>query len=114
MSASLIKLWKITYSTTEDLDRGRMKAYDGSLCLCMDNYLRLFNAKSALIGCQRVSSRDLFHVGAKLKFTDYVVRMGKLIKSNPAIDDIPLVGTTAVIESCKDKSVMQPTTPLLA
>jgi hypothetical protein len=26
-----VKKWRITYSTCKDLDRGRLKAYDGSL-----------------------------------------------------------------------------------
>ncbi|KAM0827262.1 hypothetical protein ACQ4PT_068312 [Festuca glaucescens] len=85
---NLVKFWKISYSTVKDLDRGRMKAYDGSLSLSTDNFLRLFNAKSAPIGCQRLSSRDLFHVGAKIHFSEHVVRMGKLIKSSPAVDVI--------------------------
>jgi hypothetical protein len=85
---SLVKLWKITYSTIKDLDRGRMKAYDGSLSLSKDNFLRLFDAKSAPIGCQRMSSRDMFHAGAKIHFSKHVVRMGKLIKSSPAVDVI--------------------------
>jgi hypothetical protein len=50
--SDLVKLWKVSYSTVKDLDRGRMKAYDGSLSLSKDNFLRLFNAKSAPIGCQ--------------------------------------------------------------
>ncbi|KAM0886498.1 hypothetical protein ACQ4PT_029612 [Festuca glaucescens] len=115
--ASLVRSWKITYSTTKDLDRGRMKAYDGSLCYCMDKYLRLFNAKSALIGCQKVSSSDLFHVGAKIRFTGYVVRMGKLIKSNPAVDDISVKDTAPGDESDglnKDKAVVNPLETLLA
>jgi hypothetical protein len=112
--ASLLKSWKITYSTAKDLDRGRMKAYDGSLCLCMDNYLRLFNAKSALIGCQRVSSRVLFHAGAKLKFTGYVVRMGKLIKSNPFVEDISGESTSALKGNDRDTAEIHPITPLLA
>ncbi|KAM0851424.1 hypothetical protein ACQ4PT_052440 [Festuca glaucescens] len=115
--ASLVRSWKITYSTTKDLDRGHMKAYDGSLCYCMDKYLRLFNAKSALIGCQKVSSSDLFHVGAKIRFTGYVVRMGKLIKSNPAVDDISVKDTAPGDESDglnKDKAVVNPLETLLA
>jgi hypothetical protein len=102
--ASLVRSWKITYSTTKDLDRG-------SLCYCMDKYLRLFNAKSALIGCQRVSSSDLFHVGANIRFTGYVVRMGKLIKSNPAVDDISVKDTTPGDETDglnKAKAVVNP------
>jgi hypothetical protein len=54
----------------------------------MDKHLRLFNAKCALIGCQRVSSKDRFHVGSKIRFAGHVVRLGKLIKSNPDVDDI--------------------------
>jgi hypothetical protein len=36
---NLVRLWKISYSTVKDLDRGRMKAYDGSLRLSTNNYL---------------------------------------------------------------------------
>jgi hypothetical protein len=45
------RCWKVTYSTHVDLARGRMKAYDGSLMLSVkDNWLRLKNAKGAMIG----------------------------------------------------------------
>jgi hypothetical protein len=48
-----LKYWKITYSTFKDLDRGRMKSYDGFLELRKkDNFLILYNAKGKQIGCR--------------------------------------------------------------
>ncbi|KAM0910334.1 hypothetical protein ACQ4PT_014228 [Festuca glaucescens] len=74
------KTWKITYSTAKDLDRGRMKAYDGSLSLAaQDGWLSLKNAKGKIVGCRYVESKDKFSVGAKLIFPIHVVRLGPLI-----------------------------------
>jgi hypothetical protein len=111
----LVKLWKISYCMIKDLDRGRMKAYDGSLSLSKDNFLRLFDAKSAPIGCQRMSSRDMFHAGAKIHFSKHVVRMGKLIKSNPAVDVIMSEGANNDIQigDCSSENSNDTILPLL-
>jgi hypothetical protein len=75
-----LKTWKITYSTFKDLDRGRMKSYDGFLELQKkDNFLILNNAKGKQIGCRFKKSKDSFHLGAKLFFPSHSVRMGNLI-----------------------------------
>jgi hypothetical protein len=69
--------WKIMYSTFKDLDRGRMKSYDGFLELRKkDNFLILNNAKGKQIGCRFKKSKDSFHLGAKLFFPLHSVRMG--------------------------------------
>ncbi|KAM0890502.1 hypothetical protein ACQ4PT_027029 [Festuca glaucescens] len=85
-SVNAHKLWKVTYSTSKDLDRGRMKAYDGSLCLSKDGWLFLLNAKGAQIDRQPQELNDNFSIGSKLQFHDHVVRMGKaqIIQSRPA------------------------------
>ena len=76
-SMVISKSWKITYSTVRDLDRGRMKSYDGSLVLSIkDNWLVLKNAKGAQIGCKYKETNDSFSIGAKLCFPIHVVRMG--------------------------------------
>jgi hypothetical protein len=41
-----------------------------------------------------MSSRDMFHAGAKIHFSDHVVRMGKLIQSSPVVDVITPEGVT--------------------
>jgi hypothetical protein len=71
------KIWKITYSTHKDLDRERMKAYDGSLSLSVkDGWISLFDAKGKIVGCRYKESNDNFSVGAKLSFPIHVVHMG--------------------------------------
>ncbi|KAM0827957.1 hypothetical protein ACQ4PT_067858 [Festuca glaucescens] len=76
------KTWKITYSTRKDLDRGRMKAYDGSLSLSVkDGWISLFDAKGKIVGCRYKEPKDNFSVGAKLYFPIHVIRMGQLIRS---------------------------------
>jgi hypothetical protein len=74
----LSKMWKITYSTHKDLDRGRMKAYDGSLSRSVkDDWITLLDAKGKIIGCRYKEPQDNFSVGAKLSFPMHVVRMGQ-------------------------------------
>jgi hypothetical protein len=61
------KIWKITYSTHKDLDRGRMKAYDGTLSLSVkDGWITLLDAKGKIVGCRYKEAKDNFLVGAKL------------------------------------------------
>jgi hypothetical protein len=51
--------WKITYSTVKDMDRGRMKAYDGTLELDeIDQWLRLRCARGIQIGCRSLQKGD--------------------------------------------------------
>jgi hypothetical protein len=76
------KMWKITYSTSKDLDRGRIKAYDGSLELAQkEDFLILRNAKGFRIGCRDLHRRDSLSLGAKLTFPWHVVRIGDQIQS---------------------------------
>ncbi|KAM0832307.1 hypothetical protein ACQ4PT_064990 [Festuca glaucescens] len=82
------KIWKITYSTHKDLDRGRMKAYDGTLSLSVkDGWISLLDAKGKLVGCRYKKSNDNFSVGAKLSFPIHVVRMGQLLSNTGNITD---------------------------
>ncbi|KAK1649061.1 hypothetical protein QYE76_066866 [Lolium multiflorum] len=77
------KNWKITYSTHKDLDRGRMKAYDGSLSRSVkDDWITLLDAKGKIIGCRYMESKDNFSVRAKLSFPMHVVRMGQPLNNN--------------------------------
>jgi hypothetical protein len=74
---SLSKFWKITYSTIKDLDRGRMKSYDGMLEVSeKDQWLRLMDARGVQIGCRSLQKGDHFSIGAKLFFPIHVVRIG--------------------------------------
>jgi hypothetical protein len=84
ISRDRCKSWKITYSTYKDLDRGRMKSYDGFLELRKkDNFLILSNAKGNQIACRFQKPKESFHMGARLYFPLHVVRMGVSIDSIP-------------------------------
>jgi hypothetical protein len=52
-----------------------MKAYDGTLCLYED-ILMLQNAKGSKIGVRPREKQDAFSVGAKIYFSQHVVRLG--------------------------------------
>jgi hypothetical protein len=52
-----------------------MKAYDGTVCLYED-ILMLQNAKGSKIGARPRDKHDSFSVGAKIYFSQHVVRMG--------------------------------------
>jgi hypothetical protein len=79
-SADLVvnaQYWKITYSTFKDLDRNRMKAYDGTLFYFpMDHWLVLRNAKGSHIGCRFLQKGESLSLGAKLSFKQHVVWIG--------------------------------------
>ncbi|KAM0902673.1 hypothetical protein ACQ4PT_019159 [Festuca glaucescens] len=76
------KKWRITYSTTKDIDRGRMKSYDGILELDdKDQWLRLPCARGLQIGCRFLQKGDQFSIGAKLYFPIHIVRIGVPIQN---------------------------------
>ncbi|KAM0894957.1 hypothetical protein ACQ4PT_024153 [Festuca glaucescens] len=92
--------WKVTYSTSTDLSRGRLKAYDGTLDLAVkDNWLILRNAKGTVIGRRGAKSKDSFSIGAKILFPSHVVRLG-----------VPLVFTNDVQSSVLGTEVNIPAT----
>jgi hypothetical protein len=83
-------VWKISYSTFKDLDRGRMKAYDGTLImLAAEKLLILKNAKGDPVAVQTVRSDPVskvamsYSVGSKIRFQLHSVRIGKCLASPP-------------------------------
>jgi hypothetical protein len=96
-------LWKVSYSTFKDLDRSRLKAYDGTMILwCVQKCLILKNAKGAPIGIQSVSSEMIsnaaicFKVGTKLKFPAHSVHVGICISSPPMNELVDSFATKTV------------------
>jgi hypothetical protein len=91
--------WKVSYSTFKDLDRGRLKAYDGTMLLLMaEKCLVLKNAKDEPIAVRPISenrvsqAHTLFCVGAKVRFPLHSVRMGTYLASLP----LPTVSVQSV------------------
>ncbi|KAM0886010.1 hypothetical protein ACQ4PT_029953 [Festuca glaucescens] len=88
----LAKKWRSTYSTTKDIDRGRMKSYDGILELDeKDQWLRLRCARGLQIGCRFLQKGDQFSIGAKLYFPIHFVRVG-----------VPIQNCTSSRRDCMD------------
>jgi hypothetical protein len=72
--SACLKYWKISYSTYKDLDRARMKTYDGYLEMRKaNNFLILNNAKGKQFGYRFLKSNDRLSIGAKLFFPMHVV-----------------------------------------
>jgi hypothetical protein len=79
--------WEVSYSMIKDLDRGHLKAYDGTMRLCSSqNWLVLLNAKGHPISVKSEKPK-LFAKGTKIQFSHHVVRVGDcmLAPSVPAI-----------------------------
>jgi hypothetical protein len=67
--------WKIKYTTVKDLDRGRVKAYDGSLNLWLsNNWLVLLNAKGTPIIGRFLENGEILSVGSEVVFPATVLR----------------------------------------
>jgi hypothetical protein len=98
--------WKITYSTVKDMDRGRMKAYDGTLELDeIDQWLHLRCARGIQIGCRSLQKGDQFSIGAKLFFPIHIVRIGIAISagtSSSTRDCMVHAGSTVVLMTNKE------------
>uniref|UniRef100_A0ACD6AKF3 Uncharacterized protein n=1 Tax=Avena sativa TaxID=4498 RepID=A0ACD6AKF3_AVESA len=66
--------WRVTYTTSKDLDRGRQKHYDGEIHLCpKHNWLALINAKGGGLIGKKISLNDLPRIGSILPFTGFKV-----------------------------------------
>jgi hypothetical protein len=109
--------WKVSYSTFKDLDRGRMKSYDGSLhLLAAENWLILKNVKSAPISVKALSDDQVtnagkvFCLGAKVNFPQHAVRVGKCLSvpnvlkplASSSVDDLHQDSKSAAIPSESD------------
>jgi hypothetical protein len=121
-------IWKVTYSTIKDLDRGRFKAYDGSLVLIIsEKWLILKNAKGDPIAVQAVSADrvsriyEVFAVGSKVNFPLHTVRMGICMVSG-SVPQVSVQPSSLVVESssrarvqsifvvgCSTSEVIEPT-----
>jgi hypothetical protein len=72
--------WKISYSTNKDLDRERLKSYDGELhFLAAKNWLMLQNAKGEPIAV-KLAKCKIYSMGSKVHFSHHVVRIGKCMQ----------------------------------
>jgi hypothetical protein len=62
-------IWKVSYSTMKDLDRGRMKSYDGTLKFWSSNgWIVLLNAKDKPIDVQVLRVDPCYKSGSKERF----------------------------------------------
>ncbi|KAM0865930.1 hypothetical protein ACQ4PT_042941 [Festuca glaucescens] len=100
--------WTVTYSTSTDLSRGRLKAYDGTLGLIVkDNWLVLKNAKGTVIGRRGAKSKDLFSIGAKILFPNHVIQLGvPLVISNAGSPQRTLQRGLAALKSKAPRSAL--------
>jgi hypothetical protein len=63
-------IWKVSYSTKKDLDRGRMKFYDGTLKFWSSNdWIVLLNAKDEPIAVQVLRVEPGYKSGSKVNFS---------------------------------------------
>jgi hypothetical protein len=104
-------IWKVSYSTIKDLDRGRFKAYDGSLVLIIsEKWLILKNAKGDPIVVQAISvdrlSRihEAFAVGTKVNFPLHSVRMGICLISG-SVPQVLVQPSNVMVESSSTSRV---------
>jgi hypothetical protein len=87
--------WKVSYSTIKDLDRGRLKAYDGTMRLCSSqNWLVLLNAKGHPISV-KFEKPKLFAKGTKIQFSHHVVRVGDCMLA-PSLTDVERDGASVI------------------
>jgi hypothetical protein len=104
-------IWKVTYSAIKDLDRGRFKAYDGSLVLIIsEKWLILKNAKGDPIAVQAVSADrvpricEVFAVGSKVNFPLHNVRMGICLVSG-SVPQVSVQPSSLTMESSSSARV---------
>jgi hypothetical protein len=72
--------WKATYTTSKDLDRGRMKSYDGALNLWKD-WIILNNAKGKPIIGRHLAYQERIAPGSEVKFMSNVALVGECVIS---------------------------------
>jgi hypothetical protein len=66
--------WKVTYSTTRDLDRGRPKDYDGTLLYWkVKNWILLMNARGAPTVGRALKDGEKISSGSELQLPSHCV-----------------------------------------
>jgi hypothetical protein len=97
-------MWKISYSTSKDLDHGRFKFYDGSLHIWeTQGWLVLKNAKGDPIADRFLGSDEEIHVGSKVLFPEHSVSVGTcLISPNLQAATPPASNENSALEVFSD------------
>ncbi|KAM0880621.1 hypothetical protein ACQ4PT_033457 [Festuca glaucescens] len=92
-------IWKVSYSTKKDLDRGRIKDYDGTVKYWSSNgWIVLLNAKEEPIAVQLLSEGQCVKPGAKVNFSHHSVTVRLLLSGLPS-DLGPFEGVSAASTS---------------
>ncbi|KAM0914851.1 hypothetical protein ACQ4PT_011229 [Festuca glaucescens] len=82
-------IWKVSYTTKKDLDRGRMKNYDGTMKYWSSNgWIVLLNAKEEPIAVQILSVGQCVKPDSKVNFSHHSVRVGPLLSGSPS-EEVP-------------------------
>jgi hypothetical protein len=99
-------IWKVSYSTRKDLDRGRMKSYDGTLKFWSSNgWIVLLNAKDKPIDVQVLRVDPCYKSGSKVRFPHHVVRINSSIVTG--VMDCHMDHQKGPIDILADKPVMK-------
>jgi hypothetical protein len=97
-------IWKVSYSTMKDLDRGRMKSYDGILKFWTSNgWLVLLNAKDEPIAVQVLRGKPSYISGSKVNFSHHVERINFVIAA--AVMEDRMAGQTAQVDNSTDNNI---------
>jgi hypothetical protein len=80
--------WKVSYTTAKDLDRGHVKAYDGSLNLWISNqWLVLLNAKGNPISGRYLENGEVISIGSEVVFPYHRAKVSTCIVDPPEVCD---------------------------
>ena len=74
--------WKITYTTSSDLDRDRVKPYDGSIHLWSNAlWIVLKDAKGKVLVSRKLSCGEAIRVGSKVLFASHSALVSACLES---------------------------------
>ncbi|KAK1602055.1 hypothetical protein QYE76_007951 [Lolium multiflorum] len=83
-------IWKVCYTTAKDLDRGRLKKYDGTLRFWSSNgWLVLLNAREEPIAVQVLSKGHCVRSDSEVSFPHHSVTVGSLLAGTPPVEEHP-------------------------
>jgi hypothetical protein len=83
------------YTTIKDLDRARVKAYDGSLNLWSNQWLDLLNAKGSTISGRFLENGEVLLDGSNVVFPCHRAKIQSCIISPPEVRDSDLLSCDA-------------------
>ncbi|KAM0912019.1 hypothetical protein ACQ4PT_013079 [Festuca glaucescens] len=102
-------IWKVTYSTEKDSDRGRIKTYDGQLHLWnRKDWIALMSAKGTPIVGKYLADGEIVDVGISMTLPGHVVEISECLSRLAKLASDDVIKERTLIQASFDSPALVP------